>query len=165
MSFSQTLPSRGMMRSGKIYEQVMSEHRTSDKEYLFLPTPLARDYKEGTAPHYRNGVVQTDSVARAIFNSGEVSGRNLGKYQPAVDRWVKVTGRDYPDPVSHDGRDGGPRLNVDFVSWMMGLPGGWLDADSVGRKDKMILCGNGVVPQQAEAAINELLIKIGVKSD
>lgn len=126
-----------------------------------LPTPLARDYKEGTAPHYRNGVVQTDSVARAVFNSGEVFGRDLGKYQAAVDRWVKVNGRTYPDPVVYDGRDEGPRLNVDFVSWMMGLPDGWLDAEGVSRKDKMILCGNGVVPQQAEAAIKELLITIG----
>lgn len=139
----------------------MSGHRTNGSEYSFLPTPLARDYKEGTAPHYRDGIVQTDSVARAIFNSGEVDGRQLGKYQAAVDGWVKITGRGYPEPVSYDGRDGGPRLNVDFVSWMMGLPDSWLDAAGVSRKDKMVLCGNGVVPQQAEAAIEELLRMIG----
>ncbi len=38
-----------------------------------LPTPMARDYKGDTAPHERNGVVQTDSVERAIFHSGEVT--------------------------------------------------------------------------------------------
>lgn len=37
-----------------------------------LPTPMSRDYKGDTAPHERNGVVQTDSVERAIFHSGEV---------------------------------------------------------------------------------------------
>jgi hypothetical protein len=37
-----------------------------------MPTPMSRDYKGDTAPHERNGVVQTDSVERAIFHSGEV---------------------------------------------------------------------------------------------
>lgn len=38
-----------------------------------LPTPAARDFKDGSAEHERNGVVQTDTVARALFNSGEVA--------------------------------------------------------------------------------------------
>jgi hypothetical protein len=37
-----------------------------------LPTPLTRDYKDGSAPSVRDGEVSTDTVARAIFNSGEV---------------------------------------------------------------------------------------------
>jgi DNA (cytosine-5)-methyltransferase 1 len=37
-----------------------------------MPTPTSRDYKDGTADHERDGKVQTDTVARAIFNSGEV---------------------------------------------------------------------------------------------
>jgi DNA (cytosine-5)-methyltransferase 1 len=37
-----------------------------------LPTPTTRDHKDGTSEHERNGVVQTDTVARAVFNSGEV---------------------------------------------------------------------------------------------
>ncbi len=37
-----------------------------------LPTPTTRDYKDGSAPHERDGVVQTDTVARAVFNSGEI---------------------------------------------------------------------------------------------
>lgn len=37
-----------------------------------IPTPMSRDYKGDTAPHERNGVVQTDTVERAIFHSGEV---------------------------------------------------------------------------------------------
>jgi DNA (cytosine-5)-methyltransferase 1 len=37
-----------------------------------LPTPTTRDYKDGTAEHEREGIVQTDTVARAIFNSGEI---------------------------------------------------------------------------------------------
>lgn len=41
------------------------------REDLF-PTPTTRDYKDGTAEHERDGVVQTDTVARAVFNSGEI---------------------------------------------------------------------------------------------
>jgi DNA (cytosine-5)-methyltransferase 1 len=37
-----------------------------------MPTPTTRDHKDGTEPHKRNGIVQTDTVARAVFNSGEV---------------------------------------------------------------------------------------------
>jgi hypothetical protein len=37
-----------------------------------MPTPTTRDHKDGTAEHERDGVVQTDTVARAVFNSGEV---------------------------------------------------------------------------------------------
>jgi DNA (cytosine-5)-methyltransferase 1 len=41
------------------------------REDLF-PTPTTRDYKDGTAEHKRDGVVQTDTVARAVFSSGEI---------------------------------------------------------------------------------------------
>ena len=37
-----------------------------------MPTPTARDFRDGQAAHERNGVVQTDTVSRAIFNSGEI---------------------------------------------------------------------------------------------
>lgn len=38
-----------------------------------FPTPIVRDYKDGSAAQSRNGKVSTDTVARAIFNSGEVT--------------------------------------------------------------------------------------------
>ena len=38
-----------------------------------MPTPTTRDYKDGSQPHERDGKVQTDTVARAIFSSGEVA--------------------------------------------------------------------------------------------
>jgi len=40
----------------------------------FLPTPTTRDYKDGSAEHRRNGIVQTDTLARAIINGQEVGG-------------------------------------------------------------------------------------------
>jgi hypothetical protein len=48
--------------SGNLREDILS----------VLPTPTTRDHKDGTEPHERDGIVQTDTVARAIFNSGEV---------------------------------------------------------------------------------------------
>lgn len=37
-----------------------------------LPTPLSRDYKDGSADSVRDGKVSVDTVSRAIFGSGEV---------------------------------------------------------------------------------------------
>jgi hypothetical protein len=42
-------------------------HRTD-----LFPTPTTRDHKDGSEPHERGGKVQTDTVARAVFNSGQV---------------------------------------------------------------------------------------------
>jgi DNA (cytosine-5)-methyltransferase 1 len=50
--------------SGNLREDIL--------EISHLPTPTTRDYKDGTAEHKRDGVVQTDTVARAVFNSGEI---------------------------------------------------------------------------------------------
>jgi hypothetical protein len=44
----------------------------ADWKTALMPTPTTRDYKDGSAEHERDGVVQTDTVARAIFNSGEI---------------------------------------------------------------------------------------------
>lgn len=38
-----------------------------------MPTPTTRDYKDGQSPHLRDGVVQTDTVGRAVMNSGEIA--------------------------------------------------------------------------------------------
>jgi hypothetical protein len=46
-------------------------HKVS-RQLINLPTPTTRDYKDGSQPHERDGKVQTDTVARALFNSGEV---------------------------------------------------------------------------------------------
>lgn len=38
----------------------------------FLPTPAARDHKDGTGTRIRDGEVQIDSIARAVISSGEI---------------------------------------------------------------------------------------------
>lgn len=42
------------------------------REVNNLPTPTTRDYKDGTKAHTRDGVVQTDTLARAIINGDDV---------------------------------------------------------------------------------------------
>jgi hypothetical protein len=152
-----------------------------------MPTPTTRDHKDGQAEHEREGVVQTDTVSRAIFNSGEVllgtpranaanssskqveAGApksriedqvlttNWGKFEPAIRRWEAITGRSAPEPTKPDGRDGNHRLSSKFTEWMMGLPDGWITSHELKRNDELKLAGNGVVPQQAELALRLLL--------
>lgn len=80
-----------------------------------------------------------------------------GRYEPAVRRWERLTGRVAPAPTEPNTR-GGQRLSPLFVEWMMGLPAGWVTAvPGISRNDKLKLLGNGVVPQQAAAALRSLL--------
>jgi len=56
------------------------------------------------------------------------------------------------------GKRGGKQLSPIFVEWMMGLPEGWVTAvPGVGRNEALKMLGNGVVPQQGEAAVRYLL--------
>ena len=126
------------------------------REDLF-PTPTTRDYKDGTAEHERDGVVQTDTVARAVFNSGEVSDISWGKFEPAIRRWEEVLGRPAPAPTKPDGKDGNHRLSSAFTEWMMGVPEGWITDAGISRNEELKAAGNGVVPQQAELALRILL--------
>jgi len=122
-----------------------------------MPTPTTRDHKDGQAEHIREGVVQTDTVSRAIFNSGEINDISWGKFEPAIRRWEATLGRVAPVPTKPDGKDGSHRLNSEFTEWMMGVPEGWITDAGLTRNDELKACGNGVVPQQAEMAWRILL--------
>lgn len=104
-----------------------------------------------------------------------------GVYAPAINRWERVLGRPAPDPIvfserylkslarrraGKDQRPAGMRgslrpsrvLSPRFVEWMQGLEPGWVtDVPGLARNDMLRLLGNGVVPQQAEAALRYLL--------
>ncbi|MBP8882719.1 MAG: hypothetical protein KBG77_16650, partial [Dermatophilaceae bacterium] len=98
---------------------------------------------------------------------------------PAIARWEAVLGRPAPAPtevstksrercpVHGDPQEGRPgdaresvgescackrRLSPEFVSWMMGLPAGWVTDLGLTRNEELKILGNGVVPQQAAAA-------------
>lgn len=81
-----------------------------------------------------------------------------GKFAPAIARWENLIERQAPNPVRPDGRNGRNRLNPEFVEWMMGLPYGWVTATpETTRNEQLKALGNGVIPQQAQAAIDDCL--------
>jgi DNA (cytosine-5)-methyltransferase 1 len=52
-------------------------------------------------------------------------------------------------------------LSAVFVEWLMGLPPGWVtEVPGLSRNDQLKILGNGVVPQQAEAALRYLLADV-----
>ncbi|MGC0237305.1 DNA cytosine methyltransferase [Arthrobacter sp. SD76] len=84
--------------------------------------------------------------------------RVLREYSPAVRRWEGVT-RPAPAPAFYvPGKDKGT-INTAFVEWMMGLPEGHVTDQAIGlnRADQLKALGNGVVPQQAMAALQDML--------
>lgn len=78
-----------------------------------------------------------------------------GDYTAAIRRWEHLT-RPAPAPTEPNTK-GAPRLAPAFVEWMMGLPDGWVTECDISRVAQLKALGNGVVPQQAAAAISQLL--------
>lgn len=96
-----------------------------------------------------------------------VLGRNdaipWGKYERAIRQWENILGRPAPDPTEPN-RLGRPRLSAVFHEWMMGLPQGWVTDMDIPYTAKLRLTGNGVVPQQAELALDQLAIGVDITS-
>lgn len=86
---------------------------------------------------------------------GDVANTDWGKYAPAIQRWATVLDRPAPAPTVE--RKDKRRLNPQFVEWMMGLPQGWVTGHGLSAAQELKMLGNGVVPQQAHAAITQLL--------
>jgi DNA (cytosine-5)-methyltransferase 1 len=114
-----------------------------------LPSPRASDGE-------KVGPSQLGSSGDLALPSAVQNGR-WGAYAAAVARWEALT-RPAQQPTEPTGRDGAHRLSAYFTEWMMGLPEGWVcDTPGVTRAEALRMCGNGVVPQQAAAAIAHLL--------
>lgn len=122
---------------------------------LLLPTPRAAHPQPKTSDVYSS----SDSI-------GDVVEQNTwGAYAPAIARWEALT-RPAPPPTGLDRRPVGRRgslrpprqLSPAFSEWMMGLPAGWVtDVPGLTRNEQLKALGNGVCPQQGEAAIRLLL--------
>ena len=104
--------------------------------------------RRSTCVSPRDGTTDSDRVA-----SG---GRPIewGTYGPAITRWEAILGRRAPAPTE-PGRNG-PRLAPAFVEFLMGLPAGWVTDVDITRNAQLKALGNGVVPQQAAAAVRWL---------
>ena len=131
-----------------------------------LPTPNTMDHlpaREGEAREKQlrrgdiNGSRRTSmgNLREDVIHPGD--GGIYGRYEPVVRRWEQATGTTAPNPTELN-RNGKPRLNVEFASWMMGLPKGWITGvPGLSRAQQLKAIGNGVVPQQAAAALESML--------
>ncbi len=81
-----------------------------------------------------------------------------GVYAEAIHHWEGIIGRPAPEPSVVGVQSGLPQLNPALSEWMMGLPEGRITGVPGLTRDHMRrLAGNGVVPQQAVAALRWLL--------
>lgn len=141
-----------------------------------LPTPRARD-GHGPTHHGDGGVNLTTAVADLTTGTatgaatGTATGTTAGPddlgwpdedrwggYATAVARWELLLGRPVPAPTQ-PGRHGKPVLAPPFVEWLMGLNEYWVTNPELAlpRTGALRVLGNGVVPQQAAAALRLLL--------
>lgn len=152
---------QGDTRNSNVWLRNPTEPQNLENAIATLfPTPLSRDHKDGSAERVRNGKIQTDSLALALFSSGEVEVSTVvqwGKFEPAIRRWEECVGRQAPQPTFSDGKNDKHRLSSKFTEWMMGLPEGWITGAGLKRAEELKACGNGVVPQQAYLALQILV--------
>ena len=83
-----------------------------------------------------------------------------GEYGPAIRRWEHVLGEPAPPPAE-PGPAGRARVSAVFAEWMMGIPSLVTGVPGIPRTRQLKIIGNGVVPQQAAAALR-LLIQAAV---
>ncbi|GAA4774493.1 DNA cytosine methyltransferase [Microbacterium gilvum] len=124
-----------------------------------LPTPTVGNATGGNAQRGgdRSGEKLLPGLAREHAT-------DWGPYAAAVARWETVLGRPAPAPVRMDGKGGKARLNPELPEWMMGWPAGHVTHPAIGltRAEQLKIAGNGAVPQQAAAALREMLARPGV---
>jgi len=146
---------------GEVRTSVTGDHATPS--LTLLPTPGAYDGERGGSQHPDKRRDGGHSVT--LQDVGEHL-TDWGPYEAAITRWEGVLRRSAPSPVLYDGKGGKARLNAALPEWMMGWPAGWVTDPAIGltRSEQLKACGNGVVPQQAVAALRHLLARPGVPS-
>lgn len=140
-----------------------------------LPTPAAGNFNDGEdvaawdarrirvkeATGNGNGMGEPLSVAAkrmavALLPTPKAADGDFGDYTSAIRRWEQVTGHPAPAPTEPTGRGGAHRLSAKFAEWMMGLEPGWVTDVPISRPAQLRAIGNGVVPQQAIAALADM---------
>ena len=119
-----------------------------------LPTPRRSDGDGGPNPLSR--AERMDDVETRIIRCGG----QWGKYEPAIQRWESVT-TPAPSPTEPNTK-GNHRLAAAFSEWMQGFRNGWITGvPGISRNDQLRIIGNSVCPQQAVAALRQLLSFVG----
>jgi hypothetical protein len=100
-----------------------------------------------------------DVTATALSGPAPPAGQATvawSEYEPAIRRWEHLLGYPAPPPAE-PGPSGRPRLSAAFAEWMMGIPKLVTGVPGIPRTRQLKLIGNGVVPQQAAAALRLLI--------
>jgi DNA (cytosine-5)-methyltransferase 1 len=122
------------------------------------PGEAAGGRPPGGSERPRAGDVSLAEAGQATTAIGLIWGR----YEEAIQRWATVTGRSAPQPTEH-GVWGQTRLSPQLSEWLMGLPAGFVTGLDLPYSAQMRILGNGVVPQQATAAL-QLLVRTAIDS-
>lgn len=118
-----------------------------------LPTPKAGDADFGMPR--TSGRPPEKSTHLMTRMEHTKPAESWGPYAAAIQRWESALGRPAPDPTEL-GPKGGRRLSSVFVEWLMGIPDGWVTALGLPRTSELRMLGNGVVTQQALAALRSM---------
>jgi hypothetical protein len=121
-----------------------------------LPTPTARDWKSSASNLHGTNARPLNEIVKLLVPDG-LGWQGWQQYEPAIRRWEAVLDREAPFPAVL-GPEGGVKVAPTFGEWLMGLPEGLIaSVPDLTINQQLKLVGNGVVPQQAEAAIRFLL--------
>lgn len=101
---------------------------------------------------------QTDDARASSIGAG-----TWGRFGEAIRRWEVATGRQAPR-ATELGTRGQARLSPLLSEWMMGLPKGFVTDLNLPYYAQHQVLGNGVVPQQAAAALR-LLVAVAVQEE
>ncbi|MGO3150474.1 DNA cytosine methyltransferase [Glutamicibacter ardleyensis] len=112
-----------------------------------------RERPRQTASRQAEGIWPSSSAG---VSGRTPTGANWGVYAPAIRRWETLRGT-APAPTELTTK-GKHRLASRFAEWMMGLRRGHVtDVPGLTRNEELKALGNGVVPQQAIAALKNML--------
>jgi len=143
--------STGVMHSGTTLTdavRTLAAPVAGGDKLTLMATPNARDRRGEPKAGFCN-----NSLPRDVLSMVD----GFGKYQPAVDRWVSITGVEAPYPVEPS-TNGKPRVRCQFSEWLMGFEPGWVTGiPGLSRTAQLMCIGNAVVPQQAAFALRLLL--------
>ena len=129
-----------------------SSGRKEHSRRITMETEQRPSKRDGFAPGGDRQLRRITKQAAPInnFNPSRI------KYEPAIQKWAEIIGREAPPAVHNKWADGSPQLNPCFVEWMMGLPEGHVTGLGLSRVAQLKMLGNGVVPQQAALAVHYL---------
>ncbi|QGH80279.1 DNA methylase [Mycobacterium phage KyMonks1A] len=126
----------------------------SRERLFFVVTDPSRPGLEGAFVQPRR---QDAAGERSDQDPGTPGLIDWGDRIEAIRRWEQITGRSAPLPHEPSTTGFRPRVSAEFYEWLMGLPRGWVTDAGLPYGAQIKLLGNGVVPQQAEFALRQLL--------